>query len=286
MEAGRPSRTALATAWARAFHQLADEPRIFVDPLAVPLLGEKTVGDNRFYRDMDPAHVRRLRLFLAARARFAEDTVTGEIAAGTRQVVILGAGLDTSAYRNTDGRVRFFEVDHPATQRWKRHRLSEAAIAIPPSVTFVPMDFTRQSLATELAAAGLDRGAPTVFIWLGVSVYLEPEAVTETLRYLGAGDSVVVFDYSNPPPARSEPDGLDRAQAHRDRASRVAAAGEPWLSYFTADQMRAELESAGFSDIHDQPASNVVRGYIGAPPADPSISGAHLVRARTLGASR
>ncbi len=262
----------MATAQARAYHQLADEPRIFTDPLAVRMVGEQAARDNPFDRGVDPDLVRRRRLFLAARSRFAEDTVADAIAAGTRQVVILGAGMDTSAYRNPHPRVRYFEVDHPDTQQWKRNRLAEADIAVPPSLSFVPVDFARDSLAAALARAGLDRDAAAVFVWLGVVVYLEPAAIAETLRYIGGqGEAAIaVLDYSYPPDA-----------GQRARAKRVAAVGEPWISFFTAEQMRAELETAGFTEIDDLAAADAVRTYSRESAAAVSISGPHLVRAAT-----
>ena len=96
--------------------------------------------------------------------------------------MILGAGLDTTAYRNTHEEVRFFEVDHPDTQEWKMRRLSEVGIAIPSSLTFAPIDFERSTLAAGLAKAGLDRTRSALFIWLGVVMYLTRTSVEDVLR--------------------------------------------------------------------------------------------------------
>lgn len=266
----------MATARARAYHQLADEPRIFTDPLAVLIVGgEAAARDNEFDRGVDPEFARRRRLFLATRSRFADDTVAEAVAAGIRQVVILGAGMDTAAYRNQHPDMRYFEVDHPDTQRWKRNRLAETGIDVPPTLTFTPVDFHRDSLADGLARAGFDRTAGAAFVWLGVLVYLELDAIRDTLRYMGTqgGGSVAVFDYSYPPDA-----------AQQARGQRVARAGEPWVSFFTAEQMRAELESAGFTEIDDRAATAAMAAYTGDLATTPALSGPHLVRARTSAA--
>ena len=97
----------------------------------------------------DPAQ-RPMRLFIAARSRFSEDTLAACVARGVRQVVVLGAGLDTFSLRNPHAGVRVFEVDYPATQGWKRERLTQAGLAMPSSLTFAPVDFERQSLAEGL----------------------------------------------------------------------------------------------------------------------------------------
>jgi methyltransferase (TIGR00027 family) len=168
-----PSRTALATAYARAYHQIADQPAIFDDHLAVPLLGvtadELTELSTRA-GDQIGAVIsdRGRRLFFATRARVAEDAVAAAVAAGTRQVVILGAGLDTFAYRNQNPDLRVFEIDHPATQAWKRDRLAAVGIDIPATLTLVPVDFETQDLAGELESAAFTRNEPAIFVWLGV----------------------------------------------------------------------------------------------------------------------
>src|SRR5918998_893984 len=202
MREGRPSRTALATACARAYHQIADEPRILTDPLAIAITGvgldeiieRETTGDQP---TADPTMPQRRRLFLAARSRFAEDTIAAAVAAGTRQVVVLGAGLETFAYRNPHSGVRVYEVDNPDTQAWKQNRLEAAGIAIPRSLTFVPVDFESTTLSDGLAATDFDRNEPAVFMWLGVVMYLTMDAIRATLRFV-AGQATpvqVVFDY-------------------------------------------------------------------------------------------
>src|SRR5579871_6104625 len=153
MEAGQPSRTARAAAAYRAAHQILEEGRIFNDPLALRILGEDAETVSR-EAEAHPTS-RRMRIFIAVRQRFAEDSLAAAVERGVAQLVVLGAGLDTYAYRSTFGNhLRIFEVDHPATQIWKRQRLAEAGIPIPSWLTFAPVDFERQMLAGCLADAG------------------------------------------------------------------------------------------------------------------------------------
>ena len=148
MQAGTPSRTAYAAAAHRAAHQVLENGRIFSDPLALRILGEEAEAVVR-EASADPSR-RRMRLFIAVRTRFAEDALAEAIENGVRQLVVLGAGLDTYAYRSrTSHPVRIFEVDHPATQAWKRQRLAEESILVPETLTFAPIDFERETLGTD-----------------------------------------------------------------------------------------------------------------------------------------
>ncbi|MEV6068973.1 SAM-dependent methyltransferase [Nocardia sp. NPDC052001] len=281
MENGQPSRTALATAYARAYHQFADEPRIFTDPLAVRILGvDATVVAQRHATPStrpgeDPELNRRRRLFLAARARFAEDTVAAAVATGTRQVVIVGAGLDTFAYRNPYPELRVFEVDHPDTQSWKRRQLAHSDIPVPDSVTYVPVDFETSTLAAGLAAAGFDRTRPAVFVWLGVIMYLTREAILGTLDYIaGQADTAqVIFDYLCPGETAEERAALQA------RAARVGAVGEPFLSYFTPAEMAELLHGLGYTDIEDHTAPDIIADLFGKPRNPQSGNMPHVLRA-------
>jgi methyltransferase (TIGR00027 family) len=263
MENGGPSRTALITAYARAYHQIADRPRIFTDPLAARLLGVTAEELTELVTSAtDPlgagASDRARRLFFAARARFAEDTVAAAVAAGVRQVVVLGAGLDTFAYRNPRPDLRVFEVDHPATQAWKRERLATTGIGRPATLTFVPVDFETQTLAAGLESAGFTRTDPAVFVWLGVVFYLTPNAAHATLEYIAgqARPVEVVFDYLLPA-------ATDEDRAHqRTRADRLAGVGEPVFSYFAPDGIAAQLHALGFTGIEDHSALDLVAGYL------------------------
>ena len=141
-----------------------------------------------------------MRAFMAVRARFAEDELALAVRRGVAQFVILGAGLDTFAYRNPFPNLRVFEVDHPATQEWKRQRLHAENIAIPDSVTYAPVDFNSQTLADGLRAANFQADKPAFFSWLGVTMYLENQTVLDTLRFIHSmsPENGIVFDYTVP----------------------------------------------------------------------------------------
>jgi methyltransferase (TIGR00027 family) len=147
---GRASVTAQRVAIRRAGHQRLDYPRVFDDPLAVTIVGTAAAESLSGSKGAG-VH---LRAFVAARGRFAEDELERAVERGVRQYVVLGAGLDTFAYRNPYPDLQVFEVDHPATQTWKHQRLGSAGISVPPSVTFVPVDFESRSFVECLALAG------------------------------------------------------------------------------------------------------------------------------------
>lgn len=244
MQHGKPSHTALRVAIRRAAHQLVDHPPILDDPIAVRLIGPG------YERDLERAShtvARDFRCFMAARSRYAEDHLAHAVAAGLRQYVILGAGLDTFACRNPFPDLRVFEVDFPATQDWKRWMLSQAAIHPPASVTFVPVDFEHQTLAAALRPAGFDPAQPAFFSWLGVVPYLTLPAFRATLAFIGSlpAGSGLAFDYPLPPHTLTP-----QRRAIFDRlAGRVAAAGEPFRLFFSPEQIESELRNAGFHRI-------------------------------------
>jgi methyltransferase (TIGR00027 family) len=250
---GRPSLTAQRVAQSRAAHLLLDSPPpVLDDPIALAILGrgaEHTIRLQRLRFDAPPA--RHLRAFLLVRSRIAEEALDAALARGIRQYVVLGAGLDTFAYRNPypPTALRVFEVDHPATQEWKLTLLAQAGIPLPDSLSRVPVDFECDTLAGALAAGGFDRSTPSFFSWLGVTMYLSAPAVTATLSYIAAlpRGSAVVFDYAVPPQSL----GPARRAFYRGRLLRVAAAGEPWRSFFVPAQLDAELAALGFTRRED-----------------------------------
>jgi len=222
-----------------------------------------------------------MRIFVAVRSRFAEDALVAAVERGVRQLVVLGAGLDTYAYRSTLGdRLYIFEVDHPATQAWKRERLEYAAIPIPSSLTFAPMDFERQTLAQGLAAAGFDPAHQTFFTWLGVVPYLTEEAVWLTLRFIASlpNGAHVVFDYSEPPASLS----AEMRVSHERRAARVAELGEAWVSYFEPDRLRAGLLALGFSQVEDLGPPQIAARYFPNRVLTVPDKGGHILRATTI----
>ncbi|PXX59722.1 methyltransferase (TIGR00027 family) [Nocardia tenerifensis] len=278
MQTGEPSRTALGAAIYRAHHQLADAGRVFHDPLAVPILGRMPeLTDTFFDRDLHG----QVRLLVAARSRFAEDALAEAVAAGTTQAVILGAGLDTFAYRNPHPRLRVFEIDHPDTQEWKRQRLRDADIAVPASLTYVPADFEHQTLDQALAATDFDPAVPAFVIWLGVTVYLTESAIQATLHYLGtlAAGSQLVLDYAEP----VVPSTPEEHAAAEFRKQRLAQINERWLSFFSPEDIAGELHRAGFEVAEDLgPTATAVR-YAGAAVDTPERPGPHILRAVVRG---
>lgn len=278
MESGQPSRTAFVAAAYRATHQVIDGGRLFTDPLAVRVLGVD--AETLRERAQTSPDARRMRWFIAARTRFAEDALRAAVERGTTQLVILGAGLDTYAYRGElRERLRIFEVDHPATQQWKRERLSASGIEIPPMLTYAPVDFERETLEAGLANARFDAQAPTFFMWLGVVPYLTEASIFATLYYVANLSSVaeIVFDYSNPPSAMNSEQRAD----HAERAARVASLGEAWLTYFDSHDLRSRLAEYGFTTLADLGPNDIARRYFGLPGSASGDIGGHIVHARS-----
>jgi methyltransferase (TIGR00027 family) len=279
MQDGRFSRTALGAAGHRAAHLALEGGFFFADPLALPILG----ADAQAEIDKAKAQPQRrgLRLFVALRSRFAEESALAAIGRGVRQIVVLGAGFDTFAYRlAAPAGLRLFEVDHPATQAEKRRRLEAARVAEPANVVYVGCDFETQTFVGALAAAGFDSHRPSFVFWLGVTAYLTHEAVYAALAAVAAlrGGAEIVFDYVVPP----ETIGHDTARAaHADLARQVAAAGEPLRAYFDPPALRARLAALGFSEIEDCAAEEIAARC--GPERAPTRrgAGARLMRAAT-----
>ncbi len=261
MQTGKPSRTALRVAMRRAAHQLAEKPPVMADPIAVRFMTPEIVGPS-YARDLERAmHPvgQDFRCIMAARSRYAEDQLAASIAAGVRQYVILGAGLDTFAYRNPFSELNIFEVDFPATQEWKRWVLETAGVTAPGNLTFAAVDFEHQTLAEGLRMAGVDANQPAFFSWLGVVPYLTLPAFRATLATIGTfpATSTVSFDYAFPP------ETLDpmRRIIYDRLAERVAAAGEPFQLFFTREQMVEEFLLAGFHHVEQVDTEELNRRY-------------------------
>jgi methyltransferase (TIGR00027 family) len=275
MKPNEPSRTALMIGRQRAGHQVLDHGSILDDPFALKILRE----DERDFANQHPlASIGRL--FTAARSRIAEDALSGAVEKGVRQIVILGAGLDTFALRNPHGalELRIYEVDRPATQAYKRHRLAEAQIALPPCLILVPVDFELDDVGEKLAAAGFQQNAPAFFTWLGVVPYLTEDAIGRTLGYISSiPNSEVVFDYLEPPEAFSE----ELRQIEKARAEQLEKMGERSDTRFEFAQIEAMLRSHGFGVIEDLGFQQIVSRFGHAIQSlAPGHLGAHVVHAR------
>jgi methyltransferase (TIGR00027 family) len=256
METGRASKTAFSVARRRAVHQILDQPPVLRDPVAAPLLGPHFTYDRR--KEAHP-FARAFRAFMAMRSRYAEDHLTAAASHGVDQYVVLGAGLDTFAYRNPLAHVRVFEVDFPATQEWKRALLAEAGIPLPAGLTFVPLDFEHKTLAAGLAESGFDAERPAFFSWLGVVPYLTLDAfraTLETIARLPAGTGVS-FDYGVPRHAL----GMMGRIAFDRLAERVAAAGEPFQLFFTPEELEDEFRRAGFHRFEQRSSEDLNAMY-------------------------
>jgi len=277
MRDGQPSQTARGAAAYRAIHQKLEGGAIFKDPFASRILDQETAAALDEIAANDS--LRPWRLFIAARSRFSEDTMADCIACGVRQVVVLGAGLDTFSLRNpyADLGVRAFEVDYPATQMWKRDRIRAAGLAEPPSLIFAPVNFEQESLAEGLTRAGFEVDEPAFFQWLGVVPYLTKDAVSSTLKFISeVPQAAVVFDYAEP--FRNYP--AERRASVMATAERAASRGEPWLSFFDPIELLQLLRGEGFNLIEDLGLPEIAERFYGVLRRDIVLGpGPHIVRA-------
>lgn len=267
------SRTALFTAYSRGYHATYDHPRIFCDPMAFSLLSatEQKSMEAQLLRTLHDANPQAAAEFtdvgqalgwmmqsgaaaaiLLSRASYAEECLEKEIEKGICQYVMLGAGLDSFAFRRPEllERLTLFEVDHPATQNHKRRRLAELGWVEPEQLRYVPVDFTRQKLRDRLAEADFDSMKPTFFSWLGVTYYLPRNTVLSTLREIAANvpaGSSIVFDYLAKEafiPEKCSP-RVQRMLNH------VESLDEPMQTGIDPLYIDTELAEAGFTLLED-----------------------------------
>jgi methyltransferase (TIGR00027 family) len=284
MHNAKPSRTAQRVALRRAAHQLLDDPKVFDDPLAVALAAREAAHEvQRPGGEVEPAFARSLRAFLVVRSRYAEDELARAVQRGVRQYVVLGAGLDTFAYRNPwrSAGVHVFEVDHPATQEWKREQLSRAGLAIPKELTFAAVDFERQSLEDGLVSAGFQKRQRAFFSWLGVTPYLSRAAFDATIQFIAGmpSGSGVVFDFAVERSLLSPSQQL----ALDALATRVARAGEPFQLFFDPAVLVSELARLGFGQMEDLASDEINARYFAGRADGLAVSGGgHLLSAQVL----
>jgi methyltransferase (TIGR00027 family) len=278
MKPNEPSRTALMVARQRAAHQLLDHGSIFYDPFSMKILREDEKDVLRFANGHPLGSIGRL--ITTARSRIAEDALSRAVDRGVRQIVILGAGLDTFALRNPHRarHIRIYEVDHRATQAWKRQRLAEAQIALPRWLIFVPVDFEQDDVGEKLVAAGFQQNSPAFFHWLGVVPYLTGDAIGRTLDYMSSiQNSEVVFDYLEPSEASSE----RVRQLETERTEQLKKIDERSVSRFEAAGIAAILRSHGFCAIEDINFQEITSRFGRAVQGlAPGYLGAHVVHAK------
>jgi methyltransferase (TIGR00027 family) len=265
MHEAKPSRTAFRVAIRRAAHQIFDTPRVLDDPMAVRIIGAEYAARIKAGVTENSSVVSKsLRAFLVARSRYAEDELSRAVSNGIRQYVVLGAGLDTFAYRNpfAAAGLRLFEVDHPATQAWKRDQLRAAEINIPQETVFVPVDFERETIADGLQRVGFATHQKAFFSWLGVTPYLTDRAFAETMTFIASmpSGSGVVFDYAVP---RASLKFLERLAFDRISA-RVKSAGEPFKLFFDPKQLQHRLRGMGFTHLEDLGVEEINARYFHA----------------------
>ena len=168
------------------------------------------------------------------------------MARGVRQYVLLGAGMDTFAYRQPAWAtgIRVFEVDQPATQGVKRRHIAFANIPVPGNLTYVAIDFETEALPDGLRRGGVQLDEPAFFAWLGVTMYLTEPAIDAVLRTVATfpPSSEIVFTFAQ---AREAIDVTDEPTL----AELAASMGEPWVTYFEPDALHAKLLSLGFSAV-------------------------------------
>lgn len=245
----KASRTAQGVAIHRATHQILDTPPVFNDPLAMKIIGNAAEADALANPRKNQAN--NLRAALAVRSRYAEDKLAEAIKKGAQQYVIMGAGLDTFAYRNpyTKSDLHVFEVDHPATQLWKRERLREVNLTIPDNLSFAPVNFKEQTLVKELERANFKNNKPTFFSLLGVIVFLEKGEAMELLEFVASlpVGSGIVFDYGILHTSLTEEQRIIRETT----AKQLAKAGEPLITFFDPEELKKSLQDMGFNKIEN-----------------------------------
>lgn len=270
MEGTGPSRTAVGAAVGRALHLTDPAPKVIEDRFALDLAGEAGRANMAEMQAMDPSVQHSYALSFVVRARYVEDMVEEAVAEGIGQYVILGAGLDSFAYRRGDllDRLRVFEVDHPASQEWKRGRVRELGIDVPDGLLFAPIDFEVEALIDGLRAAGFDAALPAAISWVAVSQYLTPSAVDATLRAVASlpVGTRMAMTYVVPPEA------LDAASQKGFYwiSERVKKLGEPFLTLFEPRQLEELLLGLGFSEVAHFDTEDAKRTYL-SDRADPQL---------------
>jgi len=284
MENSKASRTAQGTAFFRAIESTRPErERVCFDPVAKKFLGPsvRLAGTSRRIAALWYALLKRQGLGhmygeVVTRTKYIDDRLEESLHSGIEQVIILGAGYDSRACRfdNRAGRVRFFELDHPATQVLKRRALARARGPEPAGVTYVPIDFGKDDLASRLLEAGYQETRLTFFIWEGVTMYLKPDSIDETLRFVAGRSprgSSIVFNYV----IRSRDGSAVDDKNVKQTLERMRKMGEPVVFGLLESNVKDFLEARGFGSVQNAPCAEVGRAYFEAVGRKQEIA-AHL----------
>ena len=283
----KASITALMSSFGRAFHAENEDHPVFADHLAKNLMTAEEyaavqgyiLGGAQFFEpEIDPAALqpkellrRLVNVHIApsplCRAAYTEKSLRTAGLTGAKQYVILGAGMDTFAFLETEflSKHRVFEVDHPLTQADKLERITRAGWTIPDNLTFVPVDFTKDSLTERLIAAGFDASVKSFFSWLGVTYYLSAEAIDTVLSALPslcADGSSLVFDYP-------DENFFDAPEKRVQNTIMMAkAGGEPMRSAFSYSELEKLLAKYGFLIYELLTPDDIQRDVINKAGAD------------------
>jgi methyltransferase (TIGR00027 family) len=254
---------------------------IFDDDLAFGLAGEEGLTlAERLRTELPRSHLLAFCRWVCIRSRFTEDLVEMAMRGAVEQYVILGAGLDSFAYRRADlmDRLRVFEVDHPASQSWKRDRIREMGVEIPDNLVFAPVDFEHQTLAEGLVSAGFNFARAAVFSWIGVTMYLTLDAIEATLSTISecVPGSQVVLTYNQPRRVLDE----NAFQVTSTFQAIATEMGEPFVSLFVPEEIDRLLRNYGFDHIvHFGPQEARAAWFSGAKVA---IAGAQRLISATV----
>lgn len=277
MKKNKSSSSAAGVAGLRAIESKKPEAiRICYDPYARAFVPNylyyitKPFIDSGIYERLAPGAL----AFIMLRERYIDDVLIASLKEGLDQVVILGAGFDTRAYRIAGiEKTRVFEVDHPATQKVKLEKLKKIIDPLPGNVTFVPLDFNTQGLGERLMSCGYNEHGNTLFIWQGVTYFLTPEGIDNTLAFIAhhsAPGSAVIFDYMTKETI---------ADPNLQRAGRMS--GEAYQFGIGHDQMESFLIQRGFTDIRNVTLEDLKRIYFTGPNAGRAVrAGIGIVSAR------
>lgn len=258
-----PEHTAVRVALWRALHvQIDPPPHILADELGQKLVAEENWRERA---DMNPDFSKGMRASVVGRARFIEDLVEEQAKSGIRQYVILGAGLDTFAFRRPEISLEIFEVDQPGPQAWKQKRLAELGFTPSKSLHFVPVDFEAgERWWDQLIAAGFDIKKPALVVSTGVSMYLTKETNSATFRQLAQLAPRSIF-------ATTFMLALDLLEPKEKSImefvmKKAGEAGTPFLSLFSPAEISGMAKDAGFQDANYISGEDLYRRYFAGRP--------------------